>query len=618
MAKRGNMRLPDLTFKRMLLKEKFALTIAVVLVGLVAIGLTAYTGFRSYERASEVLFEALKGSSGVLENKAELAFIHNSLSLQIMDGLKRRVETDPEKTALNAWLKTAEECGGVKECSYYADLWREYLGKAHDINNKYVQFDPSLGEYLADAYGEFDHELSALKQGRTAVDIRKSSFYAWMLNERKQGEYPKEVRSRLDPIRDVLAAAAKAEERGDKAVLQERYRELQDAIDDAREGLQEIGDRNLKLAGIFKERLGDIYGELEAMFSERVARDIDALREIKETKERQGSLLTALLIGVSTLSFAVVFLMLMWLMRTSVRPIMATERKLRELAGRGGDLTVSLDVLSGDEIGQMTHSLNEFLGNLRSIVAGVKLAAEDLAGISSTISEGTSDSSARISDISVYIDDISSRLTEISRHLSDTERSMEALSGVIISLSEKSDSSARVLEQALDSMRDIQSASEKIQSVTEVVNEIAFQTNLLALNAAIEAARAGEYGKGFGVVAEEVRALSQKSGEAAGEIKSLINNTGRKIETGASLVRNSSDVFIEILGEFRHIVEQIRAVAAELKKNTVGVADVDRAVNGIRDTMNTNAAFIEEMAATSQEMATHTDRLRHDVEKFKV
>ncbi|GEM_PF-2185773 len=612
------MRLPELTFARMRLKGKFSLTIVVVLVGLVAIGFTAYAGFRSYERASEVLFEALKGSSGVLENKAELALIHNTLSLQIMDGLKRRVETDPEKSALTRWLKASKDCGDVKGCDYYEKLWREYLEKARDINNKFVQFDLSLGESLADAYGEFDHELSALKQGRTAVDIRKSSFYAWMLNERKQGEYPQEIRAHLEPIREAIAAAAKADERGDKAVLQERYRDLLDAIDDGREGLQEIGDRNLKFAALFKERLGDIYGELEAMFSERVMRDIDALREIKETKERQGSLLTVLLFGVSILAFAVVFLMLMWLMRTSVRPIVATERKLHELADRGGDLTVTLEVLSGDEIGQMTRSLNEFLGNLRSIVAGVKLAAEDLAGISSTISEGTSDSSARISDVSVYIDDISSRLTEISRHLSDTERSMGVLSGVIMTLSEKSDSSARLLQQALDSMRDIQTASDKIQSVTEVVNEIAFQTNLLALNAAIEAARAGEYGKGFGVVAEEVRALSQKSGEAASEIKSLIGNTGRKIETGAALVKNSSDVFIEILEEFRRIVEQIRSVAAELKKNTDGVADVDRAVNGIRDTMNTNAAFIEEMAATSQEMATHTDRLRRDVEKFRV
>ncbi len=612
------MQLPRFKSSRMLLKQKFALTIAVVLVGLVAIGLTAYTGFRSYERASEVLFEALRGSSDVLGNKAELALIHNSLSLQIMDGVKRRIETDPEKTALNAWLKAARECGGVKNCGYYADLWREYLDGAREIRDTYVRFDPSLGEQLADAYGELDHELSALRQGRTAVDLRKGSFYAWVMNGRKQEEYPPEIRIRLDPVREAVRSTAQAEEVGDRAARQARYSELMETIDDAREGLQEIGDRNLKLAALFKGRLGDIYGELGAMFSERVLRDIDALRAIKETKERQGSLLTALLIAVSTVSFAVVFFMLMWLMRTSVRPIMATERKLRELAGRGGDLTVSLEVLSGDEIGQMTRSLNEFLGNLRTIVAGVKLAAADLAGISSTISEGTGDSSARISDMSVYIDDISNRLTDISNRLSETERSMDALSGIILTLSGKTDASARVLQEALDSMRDIQTASDKIQSVTEVVNEIAFQTNLLALNAAIEAARAGEYGKGFGVVAEEVRALSQKSGEAASEIKSLINNTGRKVETGAALVRQSSDVFIEILEEFRRIVEQMRAVAGELKKHTEGVADVDRAVNGIRDTMNTNAAFIEEMAATSQEMANHTDRLRRDVEKFKV
>lgn len=600
------------------LRTKFTATFVLVIFILLVIVISALYGSTSYESSSELLFKAVKKSNAVADIKAELAFIHNSLSLQLIDGNKRSIQTDPPNTILYKWLEEGSNCtlssraAKDKDCDYYKKAWIEYLDKAKEINQKYVKTDPTLGEYLTETH-EGVYKLSEKKD----VSITRLPFYAWINNEKKINLYDSSVKVHLDRIKEAFNKAAAAES-GDDGEKNKQYKNVLRAIEDGKDGLQDISDKNEKYAEIFKNRLGSIYSELDGMFIKVGKQELESLHVSKENQKTQGLVIRNILIIISFMCLIVVVFAIWFLIRTIVNPILAMKGKLEELSSKGGDLTVSLPVLSNDEIGGMTISLNDFLGNLRRIISKVKYAAEDINSISGTISEGTNDASARISDTSAFIDDISSKLSSISIHLTETERSMEDVNNIIVTVSKKSDASSKILDQALESMKSIQAASDQIQNVTEVVNEIAFQTNLLSLNAAIEAARAGDYGKGFAVVAEEVRALSQRSSEAAQQIKTLINNAGNKIQTGAELVKNSSDVFIEILSEFRHIFEKIKGLSIELKRNTNGVVEVDKAVNNIRDTINSNAAFIEEMAATSQEMANHTNGLHNDVDKFKV
>jgi methyl-accepting chemotaxis protein len=377
-------------------------------------------------------------------------------------------------------------------------------------------------------------------------------------------------------------------------------------------------DSNEKQELIFKNRLGAIYSELFTMFNSLSLKKLKILKENRDSQKQKGTALILALIIIATFSTAAIFIAFFLLIRAIIQPITITGQKLEELSEQGGDLSHLLPVVSHDEVGEMTKSFNAFLTNLRHIVGTVKDSTEELNGISRSISSGTTDASSKISETSAFADDISARLSEATNHIVVTVESMEKVTKIISSVSKKSDNSSRSLNDALESMLDIQGASKEITEINEVVNEIAFQINILSLNAAIEAARAGEYGKGFAVVAEEVRELSIKTTESAAKIKQLIHTTNSKIESGSKLVEQTSSMLLEILSEFKSIFNEIDRRTGELKSNTERIEQIDKAVENVRNIINENAAYIEEMAAASEDMANHVKSLHGEVKRFKV
>src|SRR5690606_13846980 len=166
--------------------------------------------------------------------------------------------------------------------------------------------------------------------------------------------------------------------------------------------------------------------------------------------------------------------------------------------------------------------------------------------------------------------------------------------------------SGGVMREATSAMSAIETSSASIGQIIGVIDEIAFQTNLLALNAGVEAARAGDAGRRFAVVASEVRALAQRSAEAAQQIKALINSSAARVGTGVELVSRGGEGLEQIVARIGEIHELVNGIAAAAEQQASGVQEVNLAIQQMDGVTQQNAAMGEESTAASRAMAQDT------------
>ena len=175
-----------------------------------------------------------------------------------------------------------------------------------------------------------------------------------------------------------------------------------------------------------------------------------------------------------------------------------------------------------------------------------------------------------------------------------------------------------VVGQVVETMKGINVASRRISDIIQVIDGIAFQTNILALNAAVEAARAGEQGRGFAVVASEVRSLAGRSAEAAKEIKSLINASVERVETGTTLVDQAGATMTEVVSAISRVTDLMGEISAASKEQALGAAQVGEAVTQMDQVTQQNAALVEEMAAAASSLKSQALEMVQTVGVFKL
>jgi methyl-accepting chemotaxis protein len=191
-------------------------------------------------------------------------------------------------------------------------------------------------------------------------------------------------------------------------------------------------------------------------------------------------------------------------------------------------------------------------------------------------------------------------------------------SQLAVAARDQAEKGGEVVSRAVRALSEINDSSKKIADIIGVIDEIAFQTNLLALNAAVEAARAGEQGRGFAVVASEVRNLAGRSATAAKEIKTLIQDSVKKVDEGSTLVTQSGTTLEQIVTSVKKVADIVAEIAAASIEQSAGIEQVNKAVMQLDELTQQNAALVEEASAASQSVAEQARGLNSSMQRYQV
>jgi methyl-accepting chemotaxis protein len=283
-----------------------------------------------------------------------------------------------------------------------------------------------------------------------------------------------------------------------------------------------------------------------------------------------------------------------------------------------GDLSATLDSQREDEFGHMIAALNSMRLSLADVVSRVRTGSENLATASAEIAHGNQDLSARTENQASALEQTSASMEQLGntvRHNADNAQKANQLSHQASLVASQG---GAVVEQVVETMKDITQSSRKIADIIGVIDGIAFQTNILALNAAVEAARAGEQGRGFAVVASEVRSLAGRSAEAAKEIKRLITDSVERVEKGTVLVDQAGATMQEVVASIHKVTALVEDISAASSEQAQGVGQVGAAVGQMDQATQQNAALVEEMAAAASSLRTQAHDLVQVVAVFRV
>ncbi len=311
-----------------------------------------------------------------------------------------------------------------------------------------------------------------------------------------------------------------------------------------------------------------------------------------------------------------------------------------------GDLTVSLAVTNDDDIGKLFGGFNKSVGNIHGMIQQLQESIETTASAATQISSSTEELAAGVQEQSAQSSEVAAAVEEMTRTIIDNSNNASKTAEVATENGKLAQSGGEVVQETTRKMREISgvvsssaatveklgASSQQISEIISVIDDIADQTNLLALNAAIEAARAGEQGKGFAVVADEVRKLAERTTQATKEIEGMIKaiqqetreavesmkRGTKEVEEGMRLADEAGRSLDRIVSETQKSVDMINQIAAASEEQSATSEQISKNVEAISSVSNESAAGVSQIARSADDLNRQTETLRNLISTFKI
>jgi len=370
-------------------------------------------------------------------------------------------------------------------------------------------------------------------------------------------------------------------------------------------------------------------------------RSADAARDQGQQAQTLSNLIILGVTGCAILLASLIALLTIQALR---KPLGAIRRELAAL--REGDLRVSFDQSRADEFGELAQALNEVVSGLRDMVTSITRGSEHLSGVagqSSAISEQTTQAMAQQSDqlqlTASAATEISSSVAEVASHSQTTLSAVHECENLSVNLTDNVHATlasiqaqAEGIQQAVNVSDQLAGYSSEIDSILSTIRDIAEQTNLLALNAAIEAARAGEHGRGFAVVADEVRGLASRTQSSTGQIQSMVENMQASIARVVGVMKSSYDQtqhcvehanasqqsLDSLNGAIAHIGSLSTQITEAARQQTAAVEEVSQTLNGLNDTAQETTEGARQASSSSRELLEYAREQQNLLQRFSL
>jgi methyl-accepting chemotaxis protein len=289
---------------------------------------------------------------------------------------------------------------------------------------------------------------------------------------------------------------------------------------------------------------------------------------------------------------------------------------LRQLAS--GDLTCEITTFFSEEFKPLRLDFNDALRKLRHSMVGVVDGTDEVKSIAGRLDDASITLAVQTERQSKVLVTNNEAIKRLSEHLTSSAEGAEATRVTAEQANSKITSCSEVMKSAVSAMDSIERSSAKISTIVSVIEDITFQTNLLALNAGVEAARAGEAGRGFSVVASEVRALAQRAAESSQEIKDLISESNAQIGNGVGLVKQTGQTLEDVSHHFTEISEAVSTLSQGALTQTEALEEVNKGAEELNQSTRENLRISNDTREAADALLDQVERVAKTLSVFKI